>query len=175
MSAAAEDETPGLCFEEFEVGKIYRHKFGRTLSEADNSWFTLLTLGMNQVHFNADYAARTPYGKPIMPSPLTLAVITGLSAVDFGQNTMANLGWTDVTLPRPVFNGDTLYARSLVTAKRESKSRPSVGIVELRTEGFNQEGEIVMTFGRKLMVYRRGHAPSAHLPDVKPTIAGVIP
>ena len=93
----------GLFFEDFEAGQVYRHPFGRTLTETDNSWFCLLTIGMNQVHFNEDYARRTPFGKAIMPSPLTLAVVTGLSTMDFGQNTMANLGWKEVTLPRPVF------------------------------------------------------------------------
>lgn len=157
----------GLCYEDFEVGRIYRHRFGRTLTETDNSWFCLLTLGMNQVHFNDDYARHTPYGKPIIPSPLTLAVVTGLSTLDFGQNTMANLGWDKVALPRPVFNGDTIYARSKVTAVRASKKRPNVGIVELQTEGYNQDGEVVMTFERKIMVYRRGHTPGAHSPEVK--------
>jgi itaconyl-CoA hydratase len=162
----------GLCFEDFTVGKVYRHRFGRTLTETDNSWFCLLTLGMNQVHFNDDYARRTPYGKAIMPSPLTLAVVTGLSTLDFGQNTMANLGWDNVKLPRPVFAGDTIYARSKVLAVRGSQSRPNVGIVEVATEGFNQNGEVVMTFGRKLMVYRRGHTPGVHFPEVKSSSFG---
>lgn len=157
----------GLCFEDFAAGQIYKHRFGRTLTATDNSWFCLLTLGMNQVHFNDDYAARTPFGKAIMPSPLTLAVVTGLSTLDFGPNTMANLGWNEVTLPRPVFADDTIYARSKIIAARGSRSRPNVGIVEIQTEGFNQDGEIVMTFTRKIMVYRRGHTPAAHQPEVK--------
>ena len=139
-----------MCFEDFVVGRIYRHRFGRTLTETDNSWFCLLTLGMNQVHFNADYARHTPYGKPIIPSPLTLAVVTGLSTLDFGQNTMANLGWDKVALPHPVINGDTIYARSKVTAVRASKKRPNVGIVELKSEGYNQDGNVVITFDRKI-------------------------
>lgn len=159
--------TQGLCFEDFTVGRVFSHPFGRTLSDTDNSWFCLLTLGMNQVHFNDDYASRTPFGKAIMPSPLTLAVITGLSTLDFGRNTMANLGWDNVKLPKPVFAGDTLYARSKILEARESRSRPNVGIVEVVTEGFNQDGEVVITFGRKLMVYRRGHTPGTHFPEVK--------
>jgi acyl dehydratase len=159
----------GLCYEDFEVGRIYNHRFGRTLTQHDNVAFSLLTLGLNQVHFNDDYASRTPYGKAIMPSPLTLAVVTGISAVDFGQNTMANLGWQDVTMPRPVCAGDTIYARSKVTEMRASKSRPTTGIIQVVTEGYNQDGEIVMTFGRRFMVYRRGHAPASYLPKVKET------
>lgn len=161
-------EPNGMCFEDFEVGRVYAHRYGRTLTQHDNIAFSLLTLGLNQVHFNDDYAARTPFGRAIMPSPLTLAVVTGMSAIDFGQNTMANLGWDQVTLPRPVFNGDTIYARSKVLDKRESRSRSNAGIVQLATEGFNQDGAVVITFRRKMMVYRRGHAPSAAQPEVKP-------
>lgn len=157
----------GMCYEDFEVGRIYRHRFGRTITEPDNVWFSLLTLGLNQVHFNYDYAARTPFGKPIVASPFTLAVITGISATDFGQNTVANLGWSEIALPHPVVAGDTLYARSKVLAKRESASRPYTGIVEIRTEGYNQEGVVVITFGRTLMVYRRGHLPATQSPEPK--------
>jgi itaconyl-CoA hydratase len=164
--AAGNGET-GMCFEDFEPGRIYRHRYGRTLTQHDNVAFSLLTLGLNQVHFNDDYAKRTPFGRAIMPSPLTLAVVTGMSAIDFGQNTMANLGWDSVTLPRPVFNGDTIYARSKVIDARVSKSRPNAGIVELATEGYNQDGEVVISFRRKLMVYRRGHAPAGQQPEVK--------
>lgn len=167
-TAASAPKERGLFFEDFAVGQVYRHPFGRTLTETDNSWFCLLTVGMNQVHFNEDYASRTPFGKAIMPSPLTLAVITGLSTVDFGQNTMANLGWKEVTLPRPVFNGDTLYARSTILAARPSAKRPSVGIVDISTEGYNQDGKVVLTFLRSIMVYRRGHSPVVHMPDIVP-------
>ncbi|PTM43435.1 MaoC family dehydratase [Bosea sp. 124] len=167
-TAPAPRKESGLFLEDFEVGQIYRHPFGRTLTETDNSWFCLLTLGMNQVHFNEDYARRTPFGKAIMPSPLTLAVVTGLSTMDFGQNTMANLGWKEVTLPRPVFAGDTLYARTTILAVRKSTKRPSVGIVDVSTQGYNQDGKVVLTFLRTMMVYRRGHSPAAHLPDIEP-------
>jgi itaconyl-CoA hydratase len=172
-TAANAGET-GLCYEDFEIGHIHQHRFGRTLTQHDNVTFSLLTLGLNQVHFNDDYASRTPYGKAIMPSPLTLAVVTGISAIDFGQNTMANLGWQEVTMPRPVFAGDTIYARSKVVEMRTSKSRPSTGIIAVVTEGYNQDGEIVMTFGRKFMVYRRGHTPAACLPKVKASADSVI-
>jgi acyl dehydratase len=154
----------GMFYEDFEVGRIYAHRMGRTMIEADNAWLTLIALGINQVHFNDYYSAQTPFKKPIIASPFTLAVVTGLSAAEFGQNTMANLGWNEVKLPHPVFVGDTIYARSKVTGKRESASRPYAGIVNLVTEGFNQDGTIVMTFSRNLMAYKRGHAPSAHMP-----------
>ncbi len=154
----------GMFFEDFEVDRIYAHRLGRTMIDADNTWFSLLTLGINQIHFNDDYSSRTPFGKPIIASPFTLAVVTGISATEFGQNTVANLGWMDVELPKPVFAGDTIYARSKVLSKRESASRPYAGIVEVQSEGFNQDGVIVLTFRRKLMVYRQGHAPSAQLP-----------
>jgi itaconyl-CoA hydratase len=163
-SVAARSASEGMFFEDFEVGRIYAHRLGRTMIEADNTWFSLITLGINQVHFNDDYASRTPFGKPIIASPFTLAVVTGISAAEFGQNTVANLGWAEVELPKPVVVGDTIYARSKVLAKRESASRPYAGIVEVQTEGFNQDGVIVLTFRRKLMVYRQGHAPSATLP-----------
>ena len=154
----------GMFYEDFEVGRIYAHRMGRTMIEADNAWLTLIALGINQVHFNDYYSAQPPFKKPIIASPFTLAVVTGLSAAEFGQNTMANLGWNEVKLPNPVFVGDTIYARSKVTGKRESASRPYAGIVNLDTEGFNQDGTIVMTFSRNLMAYKRGHAPGAHMP-----------
>lgn len=168
MSSPNPSPPGGMCFEDFEVGHVYNHRYGRTLTQHDNVAFSLLTLGLNQVHFNDDYAARTPFGRAIMPSPLTLAVVTGMSATDFGQNTMANLGWDSVTLPRPVFNGDTIYARSKVLETRVSKSRPNAGIVQVATEGYNQDGAVVINFRRKLMVYRRGHAPATTQPEVKP-------
>ena len=154
-----------LLYEDYEVGHIFAHKFGRTVSDTDNTWFSLITLGVNQIHFNDDYAARTPFGKPIMPSPFTLAVVTGISAIDFGENTLANLGWMDVELPKPVFAGDTLYARTKVLSKRVSEKRPYAGLLEVKTEGFNQSGEVVITFRRKLMVYRDGHVPMRDLPE----------
>jgi len=161
---AAPPNNEGMCFEDFEIGKIYAHRLGRTMIEADNTWFSLLTLGINQIHFNDHYSSQTPFGKSIIASPFTLAVVTGISACEFGQNTVANLGWSEVELPRPVVVGDTIYARSKVLNKRESASRPYAGIVEVQTEGFTQNGDIVLTFRRRLMVYRRGHLPGSKLP-----------
>jgi itaconyl-CoA hydratase len=156
-----------LAFEDLEVGRIYAHRYGRTVTEADNIWITLITLGINQIHFNGHYASKTRFGRPILASPFTLAVVTGLSATDFGETTVANLGWTDVMLPKPVFVGDTIYARTRILAKRPSNSRPEVGIVELKTEGFNQDGDVVITFSRKLMMSRRGHIPALNMPAPK--------
>lgn len=158
----------GRFFEDFEVGDVYRHPLGRTLTETDNTWFTLLTLNPNQIHFNREYGARTDFGQCLMNSTLTLAVITGLTVSDVSQNVVANLGWDEVQLTRPVFAGDTLYAETQVLNKRESKSRPHAGIVEVRTRGVNQEGVIVIQFKRTIMVYKKEHAPGLDLfPEIQ--------
>jgi acyl dehydratase len=149
----------GRYFEDFAVGDEYRHPLGRTVSEADNTWFTLLTMNTNQTHFNADYAAGTPYGKMLVNSCLTVAVVTGLSVLDISQHAVANLGWDEIRLPHPVFVGDTLYARSTVLSARGSASRPYAGIVTCATTGFNQDGVDVITWRRTMMIYRRGHGP----------------
>lgn len=145
----------GRYYEDFEVGDLYQHPFGRTISEADNTWFTLLTLNTNQNHFNADFAGRAPYGKVIVNSGLTVALVLGLSVIDISQTAILNLGWTDIRLTHPVFVGDTVYAESLVTDKRESGSRPYAGIVTCRTRGLNQDGEELISWLRTVMVYKR--------------------
>lgn len=156
----------GRFYEDFEVGDVYRHPLGRTVTEVDNIWFTNLTLNTNQVHFNEHYAARSPFGKPLVNSCLTLSLVVGLSVSDLSQNAMANLGWTDIALPNPVFAGDTLYAESRVLDKRESASRPYAGIVTAQTRGLNQEGVVVISYRRTFMVYKRD-APQAadHFPQ----------
>ena len=150
----------GRLYEDFEVGDVYVHPIGRTVLSADNSWFTLLTLNTNFVHFDHHFAAGTEFGRPLVNSAFTLALVTGMSVTDLSQNAMANLGWDEIRLPAPVFEGDTLYARSEVLDKRESKSRPNVGIVHVQTVGFNQDNVDVITFKRAFMVYKRGHLPS---------------
>jgi acyl dehydratase len=145
----------GNFFEDFTVGDFLRHRVGRTISEADNTWFTLLTCNTLQAHFNADYAERTEFGQPLVVSTLTLAVVTGLSVVDISQNAVANLGWDRVRLPKPVYVGDTLYAESEVLETRPSASRPGQGIVRVRTRGFNQRGETVIEFERTVLIYTR--------------------
>jgi len=123
----------GRVFEDFEVGDAYQHPLGRTVIAADNIWFTLLTQNTNPIHFDAAYSAQTEYGKPLVDSTFTLALVTGQSVSDVSQNAMANLGWDEVRLPNPLFEGDTVYSQSEVLDKRESKSRPDAVIVHEQT------------------------------------------
>jgi itaconyl-CoA hydratase len=149
----------GRFFEDFEIGDVYEHPLGRTITSADNIWFTLLTQNTAPIHFDHHYASQTEFGKPLVNSALTLALATGQSVTDISQNVMANLGWDEVRLPNPVFEGDTIYSRSEVLECRDSMSRKNVGIVTVRTTGSNQRGTEVISFRRTVMVYRRGHAP----------------
>ena len=119
----------GRVFEDFEVGDVYEHPLGRTILDADNVWFTCMTMNTNPIHFDGEYASKTEFGKRLVNSCFTLALVTGQSVTDLTQNAVANLGWDEVRLPHPVFEGDTIYARSEVLETRESKSRPKVGIV----------------------------------------------
>lgn len=154
----------GRFFEDFQVGEVYEHPLGRTVTTADNQWFTLLTLNHNPIHLDHPYAARTEWGRPLVNSCLTLALALGLSVDDVSRNAV-NLGWHEVRLPHPLFEGDTLYARTEVLRLRPSRSRPSMGIARLRTTGFNQEGTTVIEFERSILVYRRGHAPRRPSPS----------
>lgn len=149
----------GRFYEDFELGDVYPHPLGRTITHTDNMWFTLLTQNTAPVHIDHHYAAQTEFGKPLVNSTFILALVTGQSVLDVSQNVFANLGWEEVVLPHPVFEGDTIYSQSEVLRKRESKSRSNVGIVSVKTTGFNQESQIVITFQRTLMVYKRDHAP----------------
>jgi itaconyl-CoA hydratase len=151
----------GRLYEDFEVGDVYEHPIGRTILAADNTWFTLMTMNTNPVHFDYNYSAKTEFGKPLVNSCLTLAILTGESVIDLTQNVFANLGWDEVRMPNPVFEGDTIYSKSEVLETRQSKSRPNVGIVRVKTTGYNQNGDIVMEFKRTFMVYKRGHLPAA--------------
>ena len=150
----------GRFFEDFQVGDVYEHPLGRTVTQTDNAWFTLLTQNTAPVHFDRQYAAQTEFGRPLVNSAFTIALVTGQSVSDISQNVMANLGWDEVRLPHPLFEGDTVYSTSEVIAARESQSRPNAGIVTVRTTGFNQDGTPVITFRRTVMVYRRGQGPS---------------
>lgn len=154
----------GRVFEDFEPGDVFEHPLGRTITQADNIWFTLLTVNNNPIHFDSAYAARTEFKRPLVDSTFTLALVTGLSVSDVSLNAI-NLGWDEVRLPAPVFEGDTLYARSKVLETRPSRSRPTMGIVKLRTAGFNQDGVLVIEFLRTIMVYRRGHTPEGFRPS----------
>ena len=148
----------GRYYEDFEAGATYEHRPGRTLSETDNTWFALLTMNTHPIHFDAEYAKHSEFGRPLIVSTLTLSVLVGMSVSDTSQKAIANLGWNAIKLPRPVFAGDTLYAESTVLDKRESKSRPDQGIVTIRTVGRNQRKEVVCEFDRTMLVMRRGNA-----------------
>jgi acyl dehydratase len=152
----------GRFYEDFEIGDVYRCRLGRTITDADNVWFTLLTNNPNQIHFNVEYAKRTEFGKPLVNSLLTLAVVTGMSVEDVSENGF-NLGWDGVRLPHPVFAGDTLYSETAVLEKRESRTRPQWGIVKVRTRGVQQDGKVVIEFTRNVGVWKRAHAPASDL------------
>ena len=145
----------GRYFEDFIVGDTYKHWPGRTITAADNTWFTLLTMNQHPLHFDEEYAKRTEFGRPLVNSTLTLAIVVGMSVADVSQNAVANLGWTDIRMPAPVFNGDTLYAESTVLDKRDSKSRPTQGIVNVATRAWKQDGTTVMTFKRSVLVPKK--------------------
>jgi acyl dehydratase len=139
------------AYADLQVGEIYRSRFGRTVLEADNVWFTLLTLNTNPIHFDAEYAATTEWERPLVDSTFTLALVTGLSVADISERGV-NLGWREVLLPAPVFAGDTIRTETEVLAKRESKSRPGFGIVTVRTRGLNQRDEVVIDFERSILL-----------------------
>lgn len=151
-------------YEDFSPGMVIRHEVGRTINAADNAWFTLVTVNTNPIHFDAHYAAQTEFGRVLVNSCFTLALVTGLSVADISQNAV-NLGWDEVRMPAPVFEGDTIYAQTEILTCRESKSRPHMGLVELKTTGFNQNGTVVMEFRRTILVYKRDHAPERPMPN----------
>jgi itaconyl-CoA hydratase len=164
--AAAPKTWRGRYYEDFAVGDVFQSRFGRTLTETENIWFTCLTLNTNQVHFNVPFAERTRFGRPLVNSTFTLAIVTGMTVPDTSENAVANLSWTDIKLPNPVFAGDTLWAESEITDLRESASNESVGIVTMRCRGLNQRREVVIEFKRTFMIYKRG------APEVEDTFPG---
>jgi acyl dehydratase len=155
----------GRAFEDFTVGDIFPHRLGRTITDVDNIWFTLLTNNPNPIHFDQLYAAQTEFKRLVVDSTFTLALVTGLSVADVSQNAI-NLGWDEVRLPHPVFAGDTLHAWSEVLDSRESQSRSTMGIVKLRTTGINQDGVVVIEFNRTIMVYKRDYVPQVDIPGM---------
>jgi itaconyl-CoA hydratase len=158
--APAPADWRGRFLEDFEVGQQFRSRFGRTITETDNIWFTALTHNTNPVHFDAEFARSTRFGKLLVNSCFTLSLVVGLSVPDTSENATANLAWDTVRLPNPVFHGDTIYVESEILAVRRSNSRPTVGIVEIRTRGINQRTEVVCEYRRSFMVYSRD-APEA--------------
>ena len=151
-------ETYGRYYEEFEIGHVYQHRPGRTISEADNTWFTLLSMNTHPLHFDAEYGAASEFGQILVNSGFTVALVAGMSVSDVSQKAVANLGWNNIKLPAPVFIGDTLYAESEVIGKRESKSRPNDGIVDVKTIGKKSDGTIVCTYDRTILIPKRGYA-----------------
>ena len=149
----------GRAFEDFTIGDVYEHPLGRTVLAADNVWFTCLTMNTNPIHFDAEYASRTEFKKPLVNSCFTLALVTGQSVIDLTMNGVANLSWDDVRMPNPLFEGDTVYSKSEVLDTRESKSRPTAGIVQVKTTGVNQHGATIIEFKRTFMVWKRDHVP----------------
>jgi hypothetical protein len=152
-------ESFGRYYEDFTVGDIYEHRPGRTITETDNTWFTLLTMNTHPLHFDAEYAKNSEFGRCIVASPLTVAILVGMSVSDVSQKAIANMGWTDIRMTAPVFAGDTLTSESEVLGKRESKSRSTAGLVTVKTRGFNQSGVLVCDFERTILIAKRGHAP----------------
>ncbi len=146
----------GRWYEDFVVGEVIKHRPGRTILESDNTWFTLLTNNTHPIHFDAHYASKTQFGKPLVNSALTLAVVAGMTVTDTSYRSVANLEWTYIKMPAPVFAGDTLYSESEILDKRESKSRPDRGIVTIKTRAYNQRGELVMEYERKSMAAKKG-------------------
>jgi itaconyl-CoA hydratase len=150
-------ESHGRYYEDFEVGDIYEHRPGRTISETDNTWFTLLTMNTHPLHFDHAYASKSEFGRPLVNSCLTLSIVVGMSVSDISQKAIGNLGWNDIRLTAPVFIGDTIYAESEVLHKRHSAKRPTQGIVTVRTVGRKADGTPFMSFERTVLVPRRGH------------------
>jgi acyl dehydratase len=158
-------ETFGRHYEDFNVGDVYEHRPGRTITETDNTWFTLLTMNTHPLHFDTEYGKASEFGRCVVASPLTVAIIVGMSVTDVSQKAIANLGWKEIRLTAPVFPGDTLYAESEVLDKRESQSRPTAGVVTVRTVGRNQDGTVVCTFDRTILVSKRGHGVEDRMPN----------
>jgi itaconyl-CoA hydratase len=149
-------ESFGRYFEDFTEGDIYEHRPGRTITETENTWFTLLTMNTHPMHFDAEYAKHSEFGRCIICSPFTVALMVGMSVTDVSQKAIANLGWSEIKLTFPLFAGDTLVAESEVLGKRESKSRPNAGIVTVKTRGFNQDEKMVCEFERTMLIAKRG-------------------
>ena len=150
-------ESYGRYYEDFEIGDIYEHRPGRTISETDNTWFTLLTMNQHPVHFDEAYAAKSEFKRPLVNSCLTLSIVVGMSVSDVSQKAIGNLGWNDIRLTAPVFVGDTIYAETEVLGKRESAKRPTQGIVTVRTTGRKSDGTIFMSFERTVLVPKQGY------------------
>ena len=151
-------ESFGRYYEDFKLGEVYEHRPGRTITQSDNTWFTLLTMNQHPIHFDEEFGKGTEFGKTLVASPFTIALMVGMSVSDVSHKAIANLGWTDILLPHPLFVGDTLYAESEVIKLRESKSRPDEGIVTVKTLGKNQDNILVASFLRSALIPKDGKA-----------------
>ena len=153
---------PGLYFDELHVGQVFQHAIRRTITETDNVWFSAITHNPAALHLDEEYCKGTEFGTRIVNSAFTLGLMVGISVGDTTLGTtVANLGWDEVRLPHPLFEGDTVRSKSEVLETRESKSRPHVGIVRVKTSGMNQHGATVIEFTRTFMIWKRGHVPKA--------------
>jgi itaconyl-CoA hydratase len=150
-------ESFGRYYDDFTVGDVYEHRPGRTITETDNIWFTLLTMNKHPLHFDNVYASKSEFRQTLVNSCLTLSMVVGMSVSDVSQKAIGNLGWNDIKLTAPVFVGDTIYAESEVISKRESASRPGQGLVTVRTVGKKGDGTQFMSFGRTALIPKRGH------------------
>jgi itaconyl-CoA hydratase len=150
----------GRFYDDLDVGDVFRSRYGRTVTEYDNILFTGLTHNTNSIHFDAVHAGRTQFGQILVNSAFTIALIMGMTVPDTSENAAANLAMTDISLPNPVFAGDTLWAESEILDKRDSKSNPDVGIVSMRCRGINQRQQVVIEYRRTFMLYKRT-APQA--------------
>ncbi|WP_371844029.1 MaoC/PaaZ C-terminal domain-containing protein [Microbulbifer echini] len=153
----------GFYFEDFEEGVIIEHRPGRTITRTDNTWMTLLTMNTAQLHFDAHYAQNTEWKLPLVDSTLTLAIVTGMTVNTISKKVVANLEWDKVKLLKPIFEGDTIYAESEIISKRESKSRPTQGIITVETRGLKQNGDLFISFSRTVLIYKRGYAPDYNI------------
>lgn len=146
----------GLWFEEFEAGRTFEHPWTRTATELDNVLFSSLTMNVQPLHLDHEFAKSTEYGRPLVNSIFTLGLMVGMSVDDTTLGTtVANLGMTDVRFPKPVFAGDTLRSRTTVVSVRASRSRPDAGLVEFEHTALNQRGEVVATCRRTALMRRR--------------------
>jgi itaconyl-CoA hydratase len=150
-------ESRGLFFEDIVVGEIVEHRPGRTVTEADNVWQSLLSLNPHPLHIDAAYAAKSEWGRPLVSSLVTLSIVTGMSVNGTSAKGVANLGWEEIRLLAPVFVGDTLYAESEFLKKRLSRSRPTLGVVTCATRGIKADGTVFMTFKRSFLLPTREH------------------
>ena len=154
-------ESFGRCFEDFVPGEVIEHWPGRTITETDNLYFSLLTMNQHPLHIDAAYAEDTQFGQRLVVGPLVFSVVVGMTVADISGRAIANLAYESVEHDGPTFHGDTLYARTTVLEKRDSKSRPDRGIVQVETQGLNQHGDVVLTFRRSVLVPKRAAGDAA--------------